>query len=383
MERAMQSSPTRVLKFDRSLRLSGRFRAGVSLHSHTMHSREFLGRFPGYISQIPIASYIIEREVGRLHLYGGRIVDFRRIYWTPPLSPREAFDLEQRQIENLLGLPALVSLSDHDNIEAGLHLQMLARPSRAPVSVEWSVPYDQTVFHIGVHNLPATRANAWMEELASFTANPRPGHLRRLLHELNAEPSMLLVVNHPYWDAESVGPAQHRDSLAIFLEKYGHLLHALELNGLRSRRENEQVLKLGETTNLPVVSGGDRHGCEPNAVLNLTAAATFADFVNEIRLERTSHIVLMPQYFEPLRHRLLESAWHALSDAPGEFGRRHWMSRVFVQGADGSPRPLSDFTGTRFQRFVDTFRWIMAFLVSPQVRPAVRLAFLGNEDSGL
>jgi hypothetical protein len=383
MENAMESGPTQVLKCDRALHACGKFHSGVSLHSHTMHSREFLGRLPGYISQIPIASYIIEREVGRLHLYGGRIIDFRRIYWTPPLSPREALDLEKQQIEQLLGLPALVSLSDHDNIEAGLHLQMLQRTSNIPVSVEWSVPYEQTVFHLGVHNLPVTRAHAWMEELAGFTANPRPELLRQLLHELNAEPSVLLILNHPYWDAESVGPEQHRDSLAIFLQKYGHLLHALELNGLRSRGENEQILRLSQTVDLPVVSGGDRHGCEPNAVLNLTSATTFADFVEEIRLERRSHIVLMPQYFEPLRHRLLESAWHALSDAPGEFGRRHWMTRVFIQGLDGSPRPLSDFTGTRFQRVIDKFRWVMALLVSPQVRPAVRLAFLGNEEGGL
>jgi hypothetical protein len=61
-------------------------------------------------------------------------------------------------VEEKLGLRALVSLSDHDNIEAGLRLQMLERTKRAPISVEWSVPYDQTVFHVGVHNLPVTRA---------------------------------------------------------------------------------------------------------------------------------------------------------------------------------------------------------------------------------
>lgn len=379
----MQRCPTVVLKHDPAQPASAKYASGVSLHSHTMHSREYLGRLPGYIAKIPIASYIIEREVGRLHLYGGRIVDFRTMYWTPPLSPREAFELERRQVEDQLGLSALVSLSDHDNIEAGLRLQMLERTLRAPISVEWSVPYDQTVFHLGVHNLPVTRATAWMEALAGFTASPRTEVLRQLLHELNAEPSVLLILNHPYWDAESVGLDQHRDSLAIFLQKYGHLLHGLELNGLRSRNENEQVLKLGKAADLPVVSGGDRHGCEPNAVLNLTGATTFVDFVDEIRLERRSHVVLMPQYFEPLRHRLLESAWHALSDAPGEFGRSHWMTRVFIPGADGSPRPLSDFMGTRFQRVVDVFRWFMAVLVSPKVRPAVRLAMLGNEEGGL
>jgi hypothetical protein len=152
---------------------------------------------------------------------------------------------------------------------------------------------------------------------------------------------------------------------------------------MRSRKENQLVLQLAESVDMPVVAGGDRHGCEPNAVLNLTVATTFAEFAEEIRIDRQSHVVMMPQYFEPLRHRILESAWHALCDAPGEFGRSHWMSRVFIEGDDGSTRPVSDFTGTRFQSLVDKFRWVMAFLVSPQVRPAVRLAFLGQEDGGL
>jgi hypothetical protein len=378
----MDSGPAHVLIHKHSQSYSG-FRCGVSLHSHTMHSREYLDRLPGYISRIPVASYVIEREIGRLHLYTGRIIDFRKIYWTPPLSPREAMNLEARQIEQSIGLPALVSLSDHDTIEAGLQVRMLQATSQAPISVEWSVPYEQTVFHLGIHNLPAARANAWMIALAEYTAHPTGQVLRNLLHELNAEPQVLLVLNHPYWDAESTGADQHRDFLAIFLQKYGHLLHALEINGLRSRCENRQVLELSRLSDLPVISGGDRHGSEPNAVLNVTNAASFDEFVQEVRLEHRSQVVLMPQYFEPLQHRLLEGAWHALSDAPGEFGRHHWMSRVFVEAQDGSSRPLSDFMGTRFQRVIDKFRWIMALMVSPRVRPAVRLAFLGNEEGGL
>ncbi len=374
---------TQVQKFRRGTRLAEKYRTAVSLHSHTMHSREYLGRLPGYIARVPLASYIIEREVGRLHLYSGRIFDFRRIYWTPPLSAREAYELEQRQIEKLLGLRALVSLTDHDNLEAGLHLRMLGPTALAPVSLEWSVPYGQTVFHLGIHNLPAASANTWMAELARFTKSPRARRFRELIQELNAESYVFVVLNHPFWDAESVGPEQHRASLKSFLHKMGPLLHALELNGLRSRRENQEVAHLAEAVNLPVVSGGDRHGCEPNAVLNLTTAETFSDFVEEIRRGRRSEIVLMPQYFEPLRLRLLEDAWHAFSDAPGEFGRRHWMTRIFLEGKDGWPHPLTEFTGTRFQRVIDYFRWVMCFLASPQMRPALRLTFLGNEEGGL
>ncbi|HVO58997.1 MAG TPA: hypothetical protein VMT51_14995 [Dongiaceae bacterium] len=379
----MRDSATSVQKYRKEEPYAGRFATGVSLHSHTMHSREHLDRLPGYIAKVPIASWIIEREVGRLHLYKNRVIDFRRVYWTPPLSAREALELEQRQIERELGLRALVSLTDHDSIEAGLHLRMLEKSAQVPVSVEWSVPFEETVFHIGVHNLPPEQATGWMTELGKFTARPSAKRLRRLLEELHANPAVLIVLNHPYWDAEGIGPETHRGLLKTFLEKHARTMHAVELNGMRSRRENREVMALGKETGLPVISGGDRHGCEPNATLNLTAGMTFEEFADQIRNERRSEILLMPQFFEPLQARILESAWHALSDAPGEFGRRHWMTRVFYEAADGTPKPVSDFMGTRFQKVVDRFRWVMSFLASPQVRPALRVAFLGNEEGGL
>ena len=64
----MHSAETQVQKFDRSLPLSPRFRTGVSLHSHTMHSREYLGDLPHYLTYIPIVSYIIERQEPKTNL---------------------------------------------------------------------------------------------------------------------------------------------------------------------------------------------------------------------------------------------------------------------------------------------------------------------------
>lgn len=196
--------PATVLKFRRTDSFREQYRTGVSLHSHTMHSREFLGRLPGYISRIPIASYMVEREIGKLHLYTGRVFHFEEFYWTPPLSAREAHELEQEQIEKRLGLRALVSLTDHDNVEAGLQLRMLAG----------------TVFHVGVHNLPAGQAHQLMEEFSTFTNKPSGKRLRELFHELNREPSVLLVLNHPFWDADGgVAPERHKLSLMSFLRR--------------------------------------------------------------------------------------------------------------------------------------------------------------------
>jgi hypothetical protein len=358
------------------------FRSGVSLHSHTMHSKEYLGRLPTYIAKFPIGGYIIERELGRLHLYEGWNFNFNKLYWTPPLSPREAYDLENKQIEEQIGQNALISISDHDNIEAGLQLRLLEKTQLAPISVEWTVPYLNTEFHIGVHNLPASRATAWMKEFSDYRAKPTSEALDRILGGLHEEKDMLIVLNHPYWDAFSIGPEQHRVALNQFLNSYLPFIHAIELNGMRSRRENREVVALGEAIGCPVVSGGDRHGCEPNAVLNVSEAANFEEFVQEVRYDRRSEMVLMPQFFEPLPLRLIENAWHALSDAPGEFGRAHWMTRVFFE-TDGVAKPLSQFMGTRFHRVVDKFRWVIGLVANPVVRPALRLPFLGYEEGGL
>ena len=347
-----------------------------------MHSKERLGRLPLYISKLPIGGYILEREIGRLHLHEGRTFDFNKYYWTPPLSPREAYELESGAIEKSLGLNPLVSLSDHDNIEAGLHLRLLEATQNVPISVEWTAPFAESIFHLGIHNLPLARATEWMSILQEFTKAPGEAKLREILEELTASPSVLVVLNHPYWAAEGIPSEIHLRTLKSFLGRFQPLLHALELNGMRSRRENKEVIALGESIGMPVISGGDRHGCEPNATLNLTGAATFEAFVWEVREERSSEILLMPQFFDALPLRLVENTWHALADAPGEFGRRHWMTRIFIE-ENGEAIPLSQFTGTRFHRIIDKFRWVLALAASPTLRPALRLAFLGNQEGGL
>jgi hypothetical protein len=377
----MNSSLTQVYRFPASHQMLAERRSAISIHSHTMHSKEYLGRLPSYISKFPIGGYILEREIGRVHLHEGRIFDFNKIYWTPPLSPREAHELERKQIEKT-GLAALVSLSDHDNVEAGKHLRLLPETSRTPISVEWTVPYEDTEFHVGVHNLPASRADRWMGEFAACTKQPDSERIGEILASLNDERNVLIVLNHPYWDAESIGPAEHRAALKNFLGDFKRFVHAIEVNGMRSRKENREVVRLGKALDMPVVSGGDRHGLEPNAVLNVSRATSFEEFVHEVRDERRSEMLLMPQYFDPLPLRLIENAYHALSDAPGEFGRSNWMTRIFIE-QDGEAKAVSQFEKTRFRRVVEKFRWVIGLVTNPVVRPALRLPFLGYEEGGL
>jgi hypothetical protein len=55
------------------------------------------------------------------------------------------------------------------------------KTSEVPFSLEWTVPYEDAIFHLGVHNLPVSRAHAIVAELAVCTQNPSSTHLTDLL----------------------------------------------------------------------------------------------------------------------------------------------------------------------------------------------------------
>jgi hypothetical protein len=263
-------------------------------------------------------------------------------YWTPPLPPRMAFDLERRQIEDHLQLPALVSITDHDDIQAPLLLRSDPCARDIPISVEWTVPYMNTVFHIGIHNLPSTPGTAWMRTFAEFTAAPSAPRLNEILSELHALPSVLIVLNHPVWDLYKVGAERHLFCVNEFLSSSGQFIHALELNGLRSWQENRQTQAIAQKWSQLVISGGDRHGVQPNANINLTHAASFDEFVHEVRHDRISHLLFMAQYAEPWRYRILESTLDVIRNYP-DFpeGSRDWDDRVFHPDSKGIMRPVS------------------------------------------
>src|SRR5665213_3571813 len=120
--------------------VTGLFTTGVCLHGHTMHSEECLSFLPRYLKMAPGLSRMVARYES-----GPEAVNFADAWWTPPLSPAAALRLGRKQIEDA-GLRPLVSLTDHDNIQALLSL------SDVPVSVEWTVPYERSIFHLGIHN---------------------------------------------------------------------------------------------------------------------------------------------------------------------------------------------------------------------------------------
>jgi hypothetical protein len=325
------------------------FTSGVSLHSHTSVSEETLGFIHAMFVVMPGLKRVFDHYAYRSSVHGVKL-DFDRANWRPPLQPRMAYDLESRQIQRL-GLNSLVSITDHDTIEAPMLLRTVPSSRHIPVSLEWSVPFGQTIFHLGIHNIPSKDGMEWMRRFEAFTAEAsqtvpstqdNDRKLLSMLRELHASAQVLIVFNHPLWDLHKAGAA-HLAEVKRFIVEAGDSIHALELNGLRHVRENKQAAELAKDTGHLVISGGDRHGLEPNANINLTSAASFTEFVEEIRVERMSHVHFMDQYQGRWEQRILRSTLNAITDFPDFMpGWQRWDERAFHPDKDGVMRSFAE-----------------------------------------
>jgi hypothetical protein len=345
-----------------------------------LHSREGVRLVAKAVRTVPGLGAVLRRQHRK---FGGTDfeTDVSKFWWTSPLSAAQALNVERSQIEDKLALQAFVSISDHDDIEAPSQLQLRESNDRVPVSVEWTAPFGYSYFHVGVHNLPQSQAKRMMARLAEATEVRDPELVRGLFHELAERPDVLIILNHPLWDLPHIGIEEHKRLLKEFLAQFGNCVHALEINGLRDWRENRGVLKLSQDTGLPIISGGDRHGREPNATLNLTNAQTFGEFAAEVRAG-VSHVVVMPQYLEPLTLRIIQTMWDIVRDDPEHsLGWVRWQDRVFKDSADGESRSITDLLQGQeppllLRQFVGTVR----LLASRRLRPALQLTMAAGPE---
>jgi hypothetical protein len=355
----------------------------VSLHSHTNQSKETLDFIANLGSQYPLLRPMLAKYERRSIERYKTPVNYAAAYWTPPLTPRLAFDLESNQIAQKLGVMPLVSITDHDTIAAPMLLRTVASARHIPVSVEWSAPFggDQS-FHLGIHNLPSDTGTAWMKTFAEYTANPDEKRLTEILAALHALPNVLIVFNHPMWDLYLIGAEKANQRVQDFLVANHEFMHAFELNGLRHWEENRRVKRLAQQWNKLLISGGDRHGREPNANVNLSHAASFTEFVHEVRYEGRSHVLFMPQYAQPWKHRILESTLDAIRDYP-EFplGSRYWDERVYHPDHNGVIRPVRElWPGGQVPGWINMIISGVRLMGSSPVSGSLRLAWSESRE---
>jgi hypothetical protein len=338
-----------------------------------MHSQECLSFLPRYLHKVPGISHVVRRyEQPRAGTQPA--VDFSRAYWTPPLSPASALQLERQQIGNLDLLP-IVSITDHDDIEAGLALQVAADRREAPVSVEWTVPYEGSILHLGIHNLPPHCDRVWMAAMEAFTSSPNDAYLPELLNAFAAIPEVLIVLNHPFWLEEGVKAVDHDRALGRLLRECIGWIHAFELNGTRCWKENVAALALARAWSRPVISGGDRHACEPAACINLTNARTFSNFAEEVRAGYSS-IVFLPQYREPMALRMLEASWDVLRPYAEYPGRERWIDRIYYRGEDDIAQPLSMIWKDEVPWMLHGANRVLELFATTKLRSAIRLLLM-------
>ena len=315
-------------------------RAAVSLHSHSDRSRESLDFIPDLARRIPVVDRFFDRSVAEHTREHGRPLNFGDWYWRPPATPSEVVRSEREHHQQRLGQSALVSLTDHDTLEGPLALRASGRTD-IPLSLEWTVPYGRSVFHLGIHNIRAADVDAMTAVFTAYTAGGQrdADTLTAILEWLSECDETLIVLNHPFWDIGRAGQLHHDSTLLAFVRAHRDRIHALELNGYRTWAENRRVLPLAQGFGIPVVGGGDRHGLAPNAIVNLTRTESVDDFVRELRTDRVTHCVVFPEYRAPFVARLLDSANDVLAPRrrPGA-GALTWADRVFttVEGCEHS-----------------------------------------------
>jgi hypothetical protein len=228
------------------------------------------------------------------------------------------------------------------------------------------------VFHIGVHNLPPHSARAWMAAMASYTGMPRERRLPELLETFGTDPQVLIVLNHPFWLEEGVNEQDHRYALDAILSECLGWFDAFELNGTRRWKENDAVIGLAHAHGRPLISGGDRHACEPAACINLTNAGSFSEFVSEIHAGR-SHILVLPHYREPMPLRLLEASRDILRPYPEYPDRRLWTDRIFYRGTDGIARSLGELWRGTAPWLLTAAASVVQASAGTTFRPALRM----------
>src|SRR5262249_56439462 len=99
-----------------------------------------------------------------------------------------------------------------------------------PLSFEWSVPFQASLFHVGVRGIAPASFDETVGALTAYTGGPASHRLEELLDWLVECRETFIVLNHPYWDMAGVGQLRHDSALLAFLRAYRDRIHGLELN---------------------------------------------------------------------------------------------------------------------------------------------------------
>ena len=273
------------------------FGYAVSLHNHSCHSVEKLAALNHVIKKAfmrPLSG-VLQKSFG---LGGVSDLNYAEVTFNPPYTPEDVYEMEAAAAAKWGFGGVHLAITDHDEFAGSLAL-LRGRPDlsgRIAVSEELSLWFQGHLFHLGVCQLPENG----VEEIHSQIQAAARGRRYDELFEILAASGCLVVLNHPL---VSWAPRAQTIPAKELLSRYGWAIHALEVNGMRPREENDRVLELARQWHKPVVGGGDSHLLVASSVISLSRAAAFQDFVAEVK---DGHAVpfVTPDYFAPLNWKL-------------------------------------------------------------------------------
>jgi predicted metal-dependent phosphoesterase TrpH len=273
------------------------FSHAVSLHNHSCYSVEKLAALNQVVKLVfmrPLSG-VLQSSFG---LGGVSGLNYAEITYNPPYSPEDVYQMESTAAARWGFDGVHLTITDHDEFAGSLSL-LRDRPDidgRLAIGEELSLWYQGHLFHLGVSGLPESGIDETHSRMQSAA---RGGRYDELFETLAAS-GCLVVLNHPLvaW-----GPGPESIPINDLLTRYGWAIHAFEVNGMRRREENDRVLELARQWKKPVVGGGDSHLLVAGSIVTLSQAATFKDFIAEVK---SGHAVpfVTPDYFAPLNWKL-------------------------------------------------------------------------------
>ena len=221
-------------------------------------------------------------------------LSYSDIIYNPPYTPEDVYAMEAAAVKPLGFDGVHLAITDHDEFAGNVDL-LGNRPDLAPrlaISEEVSVWYQGHLFHLGVSGLPQQS----IEETHRRIQEAAQAERHDELFETLAATGCLVVLNHPlvFW-----GRGPEKIPVEDLLTRYGWAIHALEVNGMRRQEENDRVLELARRWRKPVVGGGDSHLLVASSVICVTKAASFQEFIAEVKSGHAVPLVKR-EYFAPL-----------------------------------------------------------------------------------
>jgi hypothetical protein len=266
----------------------------VSPHNHSSHSIENMA----FLNEVVKLDFMRPFQRVLQSAFGLASVadlNYADLDYRSPLSVEDVFIMESSST-SLLGFDGIhLGITDHDEVDGSIGLRQMHPEDahRNPLGEELSIYFQDYLFHLGIIGLPESGVAQIHASLQAAARQRRMDDLFEILHASGC----LVVLNHPLvpWgkDPRRKVPAEE------LVRRYGCTIHALEYNGMRSKRENDLVLHLAKHLGKPVIGGGDSHLLLASSVLSVSQAASFADFAAEVKEGRAVPLIT-PTFHAPL-----------------------------------------------------------------------------------